>query len=55
MKLSMIITISTLVVFFTFIAGYKIGEGEAFLKITTEQCWLNEQSRDIECITYIAD
>ena len=31
------------------------GSNEAFNKIILEECWLNKQSRDIECITYMGD
>ena len=33
--------------------GYRQGKHDAFNSIILEECWLNKQSRDIECIIQI--
>ncbi len=33
--------------------GFYKGKVSAFNDIVSEKCWLNKQSRDIECIEYI--
>jgi hypothetical protein len=37
----------------SFVLGYFKGKERAFESIITEECWLNNNTRDIECISYI--
>ena len=38
-----------------FACGYQAGRTSLMNDIILEKCWLNKQSRDIECITYMGD
>lgn len=35
--------------------GISIGQKKAYDSIILEECWLNKESRDIECIKYILE
>ncbi len=35
--------------------GWDDSRKNAFEDIISEKCWLNKQTRDIECITHIAE
>lgn len=35
--------------------GRKHGRSEAFESIVSEECWLNTQTRDIDCIEYMGE
>jgi hypothetical protein len=35
--------------------GRKYGRSNAFESIISEECWLNKQTRDIECIEFMGD
>lgn len=35
--------------------GINKGQKTAYDDMISERCWLNKQSRDIECINYIAE
>jgi len=37
-----------------FSLGYDMGKEKAFEDIILEACWLNKESRDIECIAQIS-
>jgi hypothetical protein len=39
----------------TIIYSYQMGRDSAFDDLILEKCWLNNQTRDIECITRITD
>ena len=36
------------------VVTFYLGYNQAFEDIISNKCWLNKQSRDIECIKYIA-
>ena len=38
---------------FEFGAGYYVGQVRTWQDIISERCWLNKQTRDIECICQV--
>jgi len=36
-----------------FYSGYLYGVNKTFVKFAEEECWINKQTRDVECIAYI--
>jgi len=57
MKVSILIWLAILINtnLITFIYTYNYTRRDTFDKIISEECWFNQQTRDIECITYIGE
>jgi len=41
------------IISFAVLAGWYRGQQDTYNKFQSEECWVNKQTRDIECIQYI--
>lgn len=57
-RIRLIIPLVIAIAFFClgiYVYAYHRGQYQTYEDIVLEKCWLNKQSRDIECIQYISE